>query len=447
MENQSFHKKLIQLVLPITFQNFMFALVPVADTMMLVRLEQDAMSAVSLAAQVNFVLNLFIDAVSLGASMLIAQYWGKKDMRSVEKIWGFSQLLMLPVGILFFLAGMFFPDGVMRIFTSEMAIISFGIQYLRIVSISYLINSILKIVQIIMKNTGQVKTVTYVSSAMVILNIVLNAIFIYGYFGVTAMGVKGAALATMLSAVFSLLAVIYLQCKGSKVRFRMSDLIHIDKKLSADFAKYASPILANEIVWGIGFTMNSVIMGHLGSDAVAANSILMVMKNLIACFCFALGSGGAILVGNELGAGRLEDAKEFGRKICHLAILSGFLSGALILFGAPVLLHIVNLTPEAGHYLKWMMAMCLYYMVGKSVNSTIVGGIFCAGGDTTFGFICDTIAMWGIIIPVALLAAFVIKLPVLAVFFILNLDEMIKLPVVYRHYIQYKWVRNLTRSE
>lgn len=198
MENQSFHKKLIQLVLPITFQNFMFALVPVADTMMLVRLEQDAMSAVSLAAQVNFVLNLFIDAVSLGASMLIAQYWGKKDMRSVEKIWGFSQLLMLPVGILFFLAGMFFPDGVMRIFTSEMAIISFGIQYLRIVSISYLINSILKIVQIIMKNTGQVKAVTYVSSAMVILNIVLNAIFIYGYFGVTAMGVKGAALATML---------------------------------------------------------------------------------------------------------------------------------------------------------------------------------------------------------------------------------------------------------
>lgn len=444
MENRKFSEKLIQLVIPITFQNFMFALVPVADTIMLVRLEQDAMSAVSLAAQVNFVLNLFIDAVSLGASMLIAQYWGKKDVRSVERIWGFSQLLMLPIGVSFFIAAFFFPSWVMHIFTSEQEIIAYGVQYLEVVGFTYIINCILKIVQIIMKNTGLVKHVTAVGCGMVILNIVLNAIFIYGYFGITAMGVKGAALATVLSALLSLVAVIVIQMRCSSVKFHVSDMFSIDRNISHDFAKYASPILANEIVWGIGFTMNSVIMGHLGSDAVAANSIIMVIKDLIACFCYALGSGGAIMVGNELGAGNLEEARKYGSKLCRLAIVSGIISGVVILAGTPVILHVVNLSSVAETYLKWMMVMCLYYMVGKAVNCTVISGIFCAGGDTTFGFICDTVVMWGIIIPLAAIAAFLVKAPILVVFFILNLDEMIKLPMVYKHYIKYKWVKNLT---
>lgn len=446
MKNKEFNKKLIRLVLPITLQNFLFALVPVADAMMLVRLEQDAMSAVSLATQVNFVLNLFVFAVTMGASMLVAQYWGKGDKDSIEQVWGFSQVILLPVGVLFFLAAFLFPETVMRIFTSETAIIWFGAKYLRIVSVSYMLTCVLQVIQVIMKNTGLVKQVTAISCFMVFANIIMNAIFIYGYFGVPAMGVEGAALATTISSFLSLVITIIIQAHHHVVCFRIRYIFRIDSNIRQDFIKYTGPVLGNQITWGIGFTTLTVIMGHLGSDAVAANSIVAVVKDLISCFCFALSSGGSIMVGNELGANRMEQAKEYGSRLCKLALYSGILSGLIIFASTPIVLQVVNLSDQAAFYLKWMLVMCVYYMVGRSMNSTVISGIFCAGGDTKFGFLCDTVTMWGVIIPIGALAAFILKVPVLVVFFILNLDELIKLPVVYRHYKKYLWLRNLTRE-
>ena len=446
MKNKEFNKKLIRLVLPITLQNFLFALVPVADAMMLVRLEQDAMSAVSLATQVNFVLNLFVFAVTMGVSMLVAQYWGKGDKDSIEQVWGFSQVILLPVGLLFFLAAFLFPETVMRIFTSETAIIWFGAKYLRIVSVSYMLTCVLQVIQVIMKNTGLVKQVTAISCFMVFANIIMNAIFIYGYFGVPAMGVEGAALATTISSFLSLVITIIIQAHHHVVCFRIRYIFRIDSNIRQDFIKYTGPVLGNQITWGIGFTTLTVIMGHLGSDAVAANSIVAVVKDLISCFCFALSSGGSIMVGNELGANRMEQAKEYGSRLCKLALYSGILSGLIIFASTPIVLQVVNLSDQAAFYLKWMLVMCVYYMVGRSMNSTVISGIFCAGGDTKFGFLCDTVTMWGVIIPIGALAAFILKVPVLVVFFILNLDELIKLPVVYRHYKKYLWLRNLTRE-
>lgn len=446
MKNKEFNKKLIRLVLPITLQNFLFALVPVADAMMLVRLEQDAMSAVSLATQVNFVLNLFVFAVTMGVSMLVAQYWGKGDKDSIEQVWGFSQVILLPVGVLFFLAAFLFPETVMRIFTSETAIIRFGAKYLRIVSVSYMLTCVLQVIQVIMKNTGLVKQVTAISCFMVFANIIMNAIFIYGYFGVPAMGVEGAALATTISSFLSLVITIIIQAHHHVVCFRIQYIFRIDSNIRQDFIKYTGPVLGNQITWGIGFTTLTVIMGHLGSDAVAANSIVAVVKDLISCFCFALSSGGSIMVGNELGANRMEQAKEYGSRLCKLALYSGILSGLIIFASTPIVLQVVNLSDQAAFYLKWMLVMCVYYMVGRSMNSTVISGIFCAGGDTKFGFLCDTVTMWGVIIPIGALAAFILKVPVLVVFFILNLDELIKLPVVYRHYKKYLWLRNLTRE-
>ena len=190
--------------------------------------------------------------------------------------------------------------------------------------------------------------------------------------------------------------------------------------------------------------MYSVIMGHLGTDAVAANSIANIVKNLVACFCLGLGSGGGIMVGNELGAGRLENAKIYGRKLCKLSIICGAVSGLFLLALSLLILSVADLSNTANEYLKYMLYMCSYYMIGKSINGTTIAGIFCAGGDSKFGFLCDTITMWCITVPLGMLAAFVLKLPVLAVYFIVNLDEIVKLPAVYRHYKKYKWVKDLT---
>ena len=208
-----------------------------------------------------------------------------------------------------------------------------------------------------------------------------------------------------------------------------------------------TPVLGNEIVWGVGFTMGSVILGHMGSDAVAANSIASIAKNLLICLCTGIGSGGAILVGNELGAGSLDRAKRYGEGVAKLSIVAGASTGAVLLCLSPLILRLTNLTPTAEGYLQWMLVICSYYCIGKSVNSTVIGGIFCAGGDSKFGFLCDAVTLWVIVVPLGMLAAFVWKLPVLAVYFIINLDEMIKLPAVYRHFKQYKWVKNLTKEE
>ena len=180
---------------------------------------------------------------------------------------------------------------------------------------------------------------------------------------------------------------------------------------------------------------------------MAANSIANIVKNLIACLSLGIGSGSGIIVGNELGTGALERAKEYGGRLCRLALLAGAASGLLLLLCSPLILAVSgNLSRQAGGYLQGMLIMCSYYMIGKSINSTVIAGIFCAGGDTKFGLLCDLITMWVIIVPVGIIAAFVLKLPVLAVYFLLNLDEFVKLPAVYCHYRKYKWARNLTRD-
>jgi Na+-driven multidrug efflux pump len=200
------------------------------------------------------------------------------------------------------------------------------------------------------------------------------------------------------------------------------------------------------MVWGIGFTMYSVIMGHLGNDAVAANSIANIAKNLISSFCLGLGNGGSIIVGNVLGSGNLEEAKRYGGKVIKMAIVSGIITGSVLLALIPAILHFANLSEQATEYLKWMLVMCSYYLVGKSINATTIPGIFCAGGDSKFGFICDAITMWAVTVPLGFFTAFVLRLPVLAVYFVLTLDEIVKLPAVYRHYKKYGWVRDLTRN-
>ena len=272
----------------------------------------------------------------------------------------------------------------------------------------------------------------------------LNAVFIFGLLGMSKLKIAGAALATVIARVIEVAWCIIETAKKDSVKLKTQCLLHNDKRLCNDFWKYTSPVLCNEIVWGVGFTMYSVIMGHMGTDAVAANSIANIVKNLVACFCLGLGSGGGIMVGNELGAGKLELAKVYGRKLCKLSIICGAVSGLFLLGISPLILTVTHLSDTANEYLRYMLYMCSYYMIGKSINGTTIAGIFCAGGDSKFGFFCDAVTMWCITVPLGMLAAFVLKLPVLAVYFIVNLDEIVKLPAVYRHYKKYKWVKDLT---
>lgn len=441
-----FYRRLFSLVLPIAMQNLMTALVSASDALMLGFLNQTALSAVSLATQVQFVLNLFFAALTIGTTVLAAQYWGKQDAGAVERILAIALRCSVLISLGFFVAAFFAPELLMNIFTDETELIAAGIPYLKAVSWSYLFMGVTQVYLCVMKNSGRTLLSTIYGSSALLLNILLNAILIFGLLGFPKMGIVGAALATTISRAVEFILVLIENLHPDVVRIRFHLLIAKTDSLKRDFYQYTLPVLANELVWGCGFTMFSVIMGHLGSDAVAANSIANIIKNIIASICLGIGTGSGILVGNELGRGNLSLAKEYGGHLCRAALLAGAVSGGIILAGTPFLFTFAgNLSSQAQSYLKVMLYICSYYMIGKSINSTVVAGIFCAGGDTRFGLLCDAFTMWAIIIPIGWIAAFVIKLPVLTVYFLLNLDELVKLPAVYWHYKKYRWVRNLTQ--
>ena len=445
--DKTFKKKLISLILPMTLQFFVFALVPVSDAIMLLFLSQEAMTSVSLATQVPFVMNLFTYAITAGGAIFAAQYWGKGDMKSIEKLFGYMFTLSLPVMAVFFCCAMFAPAATMSIFTDVPELIEGGIPYLRYASFSYIFMTLAMIYETLLKNVGFVKQCTIASVVIVFLNIILNAVFIFGLFGAPEMGISGAALATSISNFTGFLLCLIFNLRLTKFRLRISNVFRVDKDLRKRFSKYTLPFLLNQLLWGFGFEMITIIMGHLGTDAASANSITAIVKDLASCLCYAIGSGSVIVIGNELGAGNLDKAKDYGNRLFKITIVSGIILGLICAASAPLILHFTNLTETAEHYLFVMLMMCSYYILGRSINSTLIGGIFSAGGDTKFGFICDTITMWAFIVPVGFLAAFVFDWPVMVVYFLLNLDEIVKLPAVFIHYRKYKWVKNIINEE
>lgn len=441
------YKKLFTIVAPIAFQYLMASLVTASDAFMLGFLDQDSLSAASLAGQIAFVYSLFFGAFVFGLTVLAAQYWGKGDRKTAEEVLAITMRYSLLSGMIFTLAALLIPRQIMMLFTAQEALISAGASYLRTVSYSYLLSGFSQAYFGMMKICDRAKLSSAIGSAAVVLNIILNALLIFGLGPFPKMGIEGAALATVLARVFEavmvILAIIRKKCPPLDILLM---LYTKNKELHKDYWKYTVPLLINQIGWGGGVTMYSVIMGHLGSDAVAANSIAGIVRSMIASLCWGIASGVGIILGGMLGRNELEEAKKAGGSFVRFSILIGAASGAVILALTPLVLHFIHLEPQAQHYLKYMMFLASYYIIGNSLNSTIISGIFPSGGDTKFGMWCDVITLWCVVVPMGMIAAFVLKLPVLAVAFILTLDEFVKIPAVYRHYMKYEWVKNITKD-
>lgn len=441
------YKKLSHIVAPIAFQYLMSSLVTASDAFMLGFLDQDSLSASSLAGQIAFVFSLFYGAFVFGLTVLAAQYWGKGDKRTAEEVLAITMRYSLLVGLIFTLAAAIFPEQIMHIFTSDSKLITAGGTYLRTVSLSYLLTGFTQAYFGMMKVCDRAKLSSMIGSLSVVLNIIMNALLIFGIGFFPKMGITGAALATVLARVFEtvmvFIAVARKRCPPLRVRLMLHS---IRKELHKDYWKYTVPLLINQIGWGGGVTMYSVIMGHLGSDAVAANSIASIVRSMTASLCWGIASGVGIIIGGMLGRNEFEEAKKAGGSFVRFSIWIGAASGVVILALTPLILHIIHLEPQAQYYLKFMMFMSAYYIIGNSLNSTIISGIFPSGGDTKFGMYCDVITLWCVVVPLGMIGAFVLKLPVLAVAFILTLDEFVKIPAVYKHYMKYKWVKNITKE-
>ena len=256
---------------------------------------------------------------------------------------------------------------------------------------------------------------------------------------------RGAALATTLARILELTLCLVVSSGEKYVRPAWSRMFSWNRDLTKDFARQCFPLLGGSLLWGVGFTSYTAIMGHLGADAAAANSVSAVVRDLVCCVCNGIASAAGIMVGNELGAGNLEKGRLYGIRLKNISWLIGFGSTALILALTPLIVRMVILTDKAHSYLTGMMVIMAVYMIGRCVNTVTINGVIDGGGGTLFDMYSLAVSMWGIAIPLAILGAFVFHWPVLAVYSCTCLDEVGKIPWVMHHFRKYKWVQNLTR--
>ena len=444
-----FYNQIFKLVLPILIQNLLSAAVSSADVVMLKFVGQSAISAVSLASQYANVLFSVFYGLGTGVTMLCAQYYGKGDMQAVNVVQGIALRFSMLFSVTFSLCAAIIPRPMMMLFTDEPELITLGASYLRILSVAYFCWGIIEIYLSVLRSIERVAVCTLLNTMAFSLNILLNAVFIFGLLGAPKLGIMGVALATSISRAVELAGCVIVSVRSKDVKLRLSYLFIKNKVLFQDFVHLSLPALGNDIVWGVAFSMYAVIIGHMGDDAVAANALVVVVRNLGTIFCYGIASAGGILIGKIIGENKLAEARSGARKMMKLTVISGILGGVIVLCSMPFVLRYASttLTPTAMHYLKWMLLINTYYISGTAVNTSLIAGIFRAGGDSRFGFICDTIDMWCYAVPLGFFAAFVLKLPVLLVYFLLCTDEFVKWPWVIRHYKSGKWLKNITRED
>ena len=448
MEKRQFYKMVFALVLPIALQNLINVGVTAADVIMLGMVGETALSAGSLANQVSFILNLLMFGMSSGAAVLTAQYWGKKDTVTIEKILGISMRLAIVAGLVFMAAALLIPRQLMLIFTREEEIIAAGIPYLRIVAFSYLLMAVNMTYLNLMRSVERVLIgmITYAVSLGV--NVVLNAIFIFGLFGCPAMGTAGAALGTTLARVTEFIIILIYNKKFNDIlNIRLNLLAVKDRQLTRDFIRYASPVIMNELAWGCGMAMLSAMMGHLGSAAVAAHSVTQTSRQLAMVVSMGLAGAAAIVLGKTIGEGNEKLARiQAGRFVKMAAILG--VAGSLFILAIvrPAVLHFMVMTPQASRYLGYMMFILAYFCFFQSLGTIFIVGIFRAGGDTRVGLALDLTGLWGCAVFLGSIAAFLLKWPVPAVYVVISFDEIVKLPFSVKRYLSGKWLKNITRG-
>lgn len=450
-EKRAFFRWTMRIAAPMVAQNLMNTAVNAVDVVMLSFVSQAALGASSLAGQVAFVLEMLTGGVCAGGRVLAAQYWGKGDRRAVERVLGLAVRVALGIGALFTLAAALWPGLIMGAMTRDEAMIREGARYLRLVSAAYVLSAVGTVYLGIMQSVERVRLSAAVHCGALVVNAALNACFIFGLGFFPKLGIGGVALATSITRMLEVLVCLADNAASRTVRLRLRYLVARDGPLMRAFARYAIPTAANEAVWGLAFSVYAVILGHLSSDIVAANALATVCRNMGTIASYGLASAAAVILGKLMGSRQLARARAYADRLVRLCLWASALGTVVILACRPWILGFAagrgDFTPGALHDLGVMLWINAYYLWGGSVNSMLICGIFRAGGDVQFGLKCDIIDMWVYAVPAGLLCAFVLHLPELWVYFVLCLDEFVKIPFVWRHYRRGAWLRDITGEQ
>lgn len=444
-ENKKFYKELLSLAIPIGLQNLLVALIGASDALMLGRLTQDSVAAVSLANQIVFIMNLFISAVVGGGGVLIAQYWGRGDRIMVKNLFCMILKWAFVISFIFFGLAMLIPEFLMRIYTPEATLIKIGASYLRAVGTSYLFSGITQCYYLKMKVEGKASKSVIISVVTLITDVFLDFFLIYGIACIPKLGANGSAYSTVVVEFIALVWCIIDSHRGESIHPDLQGIKWFSPVVRKDIIKISLPMLGSSLAWGVGFSLHSLIMGHLGSDATAAASITSVVQELITCVCKGISAGSGIIIGKLLGQNLFDKAKVYGKKFCNISFWVGGIHMLSLCIIGPIIAEFFVLTETAKHYLVIMLIFTAVYVFAYSINTIIVCGIFPAGGDARYDAISVFFASWCFALPLALLGTFVFNWPVMVVYILMCSDEIVKLPWLYPRYKKHLWLNNLTR--
>ena len=443
---EGFYRELFVLVIPIVIQNLIASSVSVADTLMLGNVDQTSLSASGLAGQLMFLINVMFFGLNSALTILASQYWGKKDVKVISKILGIGLIIAMIVTVSFSAVAFFIPRHVMWIWTDDPELIAAGAKYLRFVAPSYIFLGLFQPYLTILKSCERVVFSTVTSTAALFINVIFNYMLIFGHGPFPELGIEGAAIATSISCGSGALICLIDFLRQKVLPKSLRVMFGIPRALVVDFFKYSLPAFVNDVMWGLAFTVNSIIMGHLGSDIVAANAVVSSVRDLVTVVGFGISAAASIMLGKEIGENKLDVAKKDASSIVRVTVFSGFISGFVLLLISPFVPGLVDITETAIRYLQIMLYINIAYQMGQIINTVLIASIFRCGGNSKYGMVLDIICMWCFAVPLGLISAFVLKLPPLIVYVLMCTDEFAKMPFAVHHYLKGGWIRNITRD-
>ena len=448
IREKRFYRAFFALTLSLALQNLLTFGVNMMDTVMLGRYSQDAMSGVSLCNQVQFLLQMLVTGAGEGAVVLGAQYWGKRDLEPIPHIIGAALRFGGALAAALFALVLMAPEALLRLLSNEEAVVAQGARYFQIICFTYVIFTVTNILVASLRSVGIVKIGYAVAFSTLCINVSLNYVLIYGRWGFPELGVRGAAMATLVSRCVELLIVVwFLKYRERRLNLTLKKLFHIDKSYIRDYRRVSAPVLVNQALWGVAQMVQTGILGHLGGDVTAANAIAVQVYQVLSVAAYGAASASGIVVGKTIGSGRREALRPLVATLQVLFVGIGLLSGgAIFLLRRPVLAVFGGtLTARARELALRFMAVIALTTVGTAYQMSCDNGIIRGGGDTAFSARMNLVSMWGVVVPLSAAAAFWWMWPPAAVFFLLKWDQLYKIIPVALRLHSWKWVKSVTR--
>lgn len=445
-KDKIFLKSMFAIALPIALQNLIASSLNMVDTLMISSIGQSSIAAVGLANQVFFFYALITFGINSGSSIFISQYWGREDIPSIRKVLGLALSISTVVGIIFTIAGLFFPEFIMKIFIKEPEVIKLGSDYLRIVCLSYIITAISFAYSVALRSTGMPNVPLKVSIISFLTNTLFNYLLIFGKFGFPAMGVKGAAWGTVIARIVEILFLIYTVYKNpGPLAAKLSELLDWSKDFVDRYLKTTYPVILNEAFWSLGQIMYSIAYARIGEEATAGVQIASTIQNVFFVIVRGLANACTVMVGNKIGAGEEEEAYDYSIKFLVISTLTGLLLGLALSINPGLSLKLFRgLDTNLYEVTRKILIVMGMFFMAKMFNSTAIVGVLRGGGDTTFSMYLDMGGAWIIGVPLAFIGALVLKWPVYYVVALISVEEIVKASIGLPRILSKKWIKNVT---